>query len=548
MKFNQLLFALCLAGWLLLAGHAPTAVHAATLTVTTTNDNGAGSLRAQIAAAAAGDTIVFAPGLSGQTITLTSGEILINKSLTLDGSALATPIAVSGNNASRVFNIGASGVVTLNGFTVRNGRVNGKGGGILNAGNLTLMEMTITNNETITSFGNDGGGIANSGSITILRSTITNNIAFDFSNGGGLYSDGTATIENSTFSGNQSGTGRSGGGIINNNPDNVLSMTIRQSTIVGNCSPTGSGGLHVSGQPTTTAVSHTIIAGNVRCSTTTADDQTNSFQSNGHNFIGAKIGSQTVQATDIHGTVASPANPLLGTLQNNGGRTQTYRPAFNSPVIDAGGACLSTIDQRGTVRGDYACDMGAVEVQFSDSGTISKSVSAGNTYTFGPTLAKVQVVNNGGCLTGLTVTRTNSNHPQAVSQPNLNLQTGVHWAVTGIGCSSGFTVVLTLPTPNFTPDANDKLCRYAASVWDCGLASQNSPTTATMVNGSSINVITRQGVNAFSDWAAGNNVGPTAVTNLHIQTSTPSPTLLIPLLATLLTLLSSTWLWLRRSA
>ena len=46
-----------------------------TLTVTNILDSGAGSLRAEIAAARAGDTIVFAPILDGQTITLTSGEL-----------------------------------------------------------------------------------------------------------------------------------------------------------------------------------------------------------------------------------------------------------------------------------------------------------------------------------------------------------------------------------------------------------------------------------------------------------------------------------------
>ncbi|MGZ4238391.1 MAG: hypothetical protein ACXVWT_20180, partial [Solirubrobacteraceae bacterium] len=46
----------------------PSAALAAT--VTTTADSGAGSLRAAIAASAAGDTINFDPSLNGQTITL----------------------------------------------------------------------------------------------------------------------------------------------------------------------------------------------------------------------------------------------------------------------------------------------------------------------------------------------------------------------------------------------------------------------------------------------------------------------------------------------
>ena len=57
-----------------------------TLTVTSTSDSGAGSLRAEIAAAHGGDTIVFDAGLADQTISLTSGELEINKSLTIQGT------------------------------------------------------------------------------------------------------------------------------------------------------------------------------------------------------------------------------------------------------------------------------------------------------------------------------------------------------------------------------------------------------------------------------------------------------------------------------
>ena len=56
-----------------------------TLTVTNALDSGAGSLRAAIKAASSGDTIVFASSLNGQTITLTSGELAISKSLDIEG-------------------------------------------------------------------------------------------------------------------------------------------------------------------------------------------------------------------------------------------------------------------------------------------------------------------------------------------------------------------------------------------------------------------------------------------------------------------------------
>src|SRR5215469_16668336 len=88
-----------------------------TLTVTNTLDSGAGSLRADVATAASGDTIVFNipksdPGYNATTgvwtITLTSGELLITKSLSITGPGEAE-LTISGNHASRVFDLEQSG-------------------------------------------------------------------------------------------------------------------------------------------------------------------------------------------------------------------------------------------------------------------------------------------------------------------------------------------------------------------------------------------------------------------------------------------------------
>ena len=51
---------------------------AATITITNTNDSGAGPLPQAISDSSPGDTIDFDSRLNGQTITLTSGELLIN--------------------------------------------------------------------------------------------------------------------------------------------------------------------------------------------------------------------------------------------------------------------------------------------------------------------------------------------------------------------------------------------------------------------------------------------------------------------------------------
>src|SRR5262245_49442448 len=56
-----------------------------TLTVLNNLDNGAGSLRDAITKSKDGDTIVFDPGLNGQTITLTSDQLEIKKSIDIEG-------------------------------------------------------------------------------------------------------------------------------------------------------------------------------------------------------------------------------------------------------------------------------------------------------------------------------------------------------------------------------------------------------------------------------------------------------------------------------
>src|SRR5690349_5999653 len=76
----------------------------ATITVTNRNDNGTGSLRQALADAVDGDTINFNSSLNGQTITLTSGELLVDKGVTINGPG-ANMLAVDANHTSRVFYI-----------------------------------------------------------------------------------------------------------------------------------------------------------------------------------------------------------------------------------------------------------------------------------------------------------------------------------------------------------------------------------------------------------------------------------------------------------
>ena len=196
---------------LALAGALPAL--AVTWTVNNLNDSGLGSLRDAIAGASAGDTIQFGPSVAG-TITLTSGELLISKNLTINGPG-ASQLAISGNKMSRIFEISSGATITVSGLTIENGSTRGivpeGGGGIFNnGGTLTVTDSVITGN--IGSFGptsGAGGGIYNYGTLTVTNSTFSGNSAV---NGGGIYSysydnRGTAIIINSTFSGNSVSNG-----------------------------------------------------------------------------------------------------------------------------------------------------------------------------------------------------------------------------------------------------------------------------------------------------------------------------------------------------
>src|SRR5947207_7280657 len=117
-----------------------------TITVTNTNDSGPGSLRQALADANDGDTITFA--VTG-TIGLTSGELLVDKSIIISGPD-ADNLAVNGNVKSRVFEIGSGRSVSISGMTIVNGDASGDvpdGGGIYNDhATLTLGDCTVSNN------------------------------------------------------------------------------------------------------------------------------------------------------------------------------------------------------------------------------------------------------------------------------------------------------------------------------------------------------------------------------------------------------------------
>ncbi|WP_277589964.1 Ig-like domain-containing protein [Pseudomonas chlororaphis] len=140
----------------------------ATWTATNNANTGVGSLRAALASAQNGDIVTFS---SGMTVQLTS-ELLVNKNVTIDGDLNndgAADVILDGQYRTRVIEVTAGSTVALDGLVITRGLVSGNGGnggygatgamagGIFNAGNLTLNNVTVTSNAA--SGGGGGGGV-----------------------------------------------------------------------------------------------------------------------------------------------------------------------------------------------------------------------------------------------------------------------------------------------------------------------------------------------------------------------------------------------------
>jgi hypothetical protein len=388
--------------------------------VENTADDGAGSLRAAIGNAAC-TSISFDAALSGQTITLTSGELVIDRALTITGPG-ASQLAVSGGDSSRVARVGYGIEASISGLTITGGS-DMSGGGIYNYGTLTLADCVVTGNRATSNGGGihnewnsvltvtdcsvadnaayDGGGIANTeGQVTLDGSTVSNNTAV--SRGGGIFMDrGVLLVRASTISGNSATTGGAiysysysgsglyhttilnstisgnaasyrGGGVYNQmGPTRVI-----LSTITANQAAAGGGGIFSNNDsPAQTEAKGSIIWGNRRGSI--SDDVAGTrtagygfpYTSLGYNLVGAAganvdFSQEFNETTDQTGV----ADAVLGPLYLNApGATRTHALLTGSPALEAGtcqdldGATVAT-DQRGVSRPQGAlCDIGAYE-------------------------------------------------------------------------------------------------------------------------------------------------------------------------------------------
>ncbi len=255
---------------------AASAADATTRTVTNSQDDGTGSLRAAIAAAVDGDVIDFASTV--QYVKLTTGPLVLDqRSLTIEGpGANALTIRrVRGTPRFRVITING-GTLAISGLTVANGRASGGGIFVANA-DLTLSRCAIVRNK-----GLSGAGVLSDGStLTVKECTFSDNDANEgFGGGGGLQNNySTVRIARTTFSRNSA---TAGGGILN-----AGLLTIINSTVAGNHAVQQGGGINKSrgrdGAPATVWMRNTIVAQNT--AGVAAPDYSGRIVSGGYNLI-----------------------------------------------------------------------------------------------------------------------------------------------------------------------------------------------------------------------------------------------------------------------
>lgn len=290
----------------------------------------------------------------------------------------------------------------------------GFGAGICNAGTLCLVNTTVSGNRTgrgaddpsgsSGATGGDGGGIWSSGNLAANGCTFSGNSTGaggaggngqfqggsggTGGSGGALCGTGYFALTNCTVAGNSTGAGGAGGGPKGGSADGnagqggfgagiygQTNFDLVSCTIASN--RTGSGGLGCAGQAGPAGLGGGVAVANgaarllntiVALNTGAQPDLWGAFLSLGNNLIGATNGSSGLPgAEDQVGSGASPLNPQVGPLANNGGPTFTLALLPGSPALDAGTATgIPPTDQRGVARPQGAgVDIGAFEYQYT---------------------------------------------------------------------------------------------------------------------------------------------------------------------------------------
>jgi hypothetical protein len=471
----------------------------ATWTATNNANTGVGSLRAALASAQNGDIVTFS---SGMTVQLTS-ELLINKNITVDGDLNNDGVAdvtLDGQYRTRVVEITSSSTVTLDGLVITRGLVSGNGGnggygatgamggGIFNAGILTLNNVSVTGNAA--AGGGGGGGVT--GTYYGGGGGGGGGLGGQGGGQGGTAGPGTGTLGGQAGSG---GVGGYGGGY------DATHMGGR-----GGSSTGGAGGL---------GVSYYSNGGNGG----TANNGTISIGGGGGGAGWDKVGGAGGNAAGGIYNASTGTLKIVGTsvISNNigaggGGGGGSGQGSNNLNGGDGGRGVGAIWNQGGTVL-ITAANFSAISGNAAGSGAGGAELGGGVTGSV--PLAFAAIYNNGGTL--------NTAYVEPPTATIVMSDTALK-----IGETSLVTITFSRAVSGFTNAdltiANGTLTAVSSSdgglTWTATFTPTNTITDAT-------NLITldNTGVTAISDGVAG--VGTTSSVNYAIDTARPTVTIVM---------------------
>ena len=314
--------------------------------------------------------------LAGTAILESDIALAQSETITIQGDGATSTFVQADdtpNTASdRVYNITA-GTVTLEDMTIRNGNIINNGGGIYNAGILTINNSTICDNRSYSTTGNStlsGGGIYNSNTLTINNSiingnsvsnTVTSNNVYGY--GGGIFtgSSTTLTINNSTIFGNSAsavdGSGdtkaRGGGLVIKGNSSttvNINNSTFSGNSLTASGSGSGTEGAGIYFNKGTFTIRNSILANNTNNSSSydyfsTAYSDTE-LDDQGYNVVEYSSRAATAiggfdNATDIFYNTKSDGTTGYSTWNQNNSDLVNQNLYLSSTLSDNGGPTLS---------------------------------------------------------------------------------------------------------------------------------------------------------------------------------------------------------------
>lgn len=313
--------------------------------VTNLNDSGPGSLRFQIAAASAGDTILIDPILWGDTLFLSSDPLSVGSGIVIEGPG-ADLFTLDNQFLGRHFEFSSNlDTAILRGFHLINGDGSSAGGSLRNNGLLKIEACHFEGN-----IADRGAAIFNSGTLLLKRCTFQANDAQ--LQGGALFMEsGVVEFDRCTISGNEAGAGA--GFYQLAGKVHIFNSTVAFNRALAFGSAFYSGdSLYVSGS----IISNNIATGNLQATIAGV------ITSGGYNLISDTSGfSMTPQVGDLLGSPGAELDPLLDSLAELSSGLPVHFLQCGSPAIDHGNPADSLSDQiRVEVFGGIR-DIGAIE-------------------------------------------------------------------------------------------------------------------------------------------------------------------------------------------